>query len=49
LLGFALFGWLFKRFVVDPFILKPIRKKKEKAFVAKTEKDIAQMKKDDEE
>ncbi|MFJ1522334.1 adhesin [Spiroplasma sp. ald] len=47
--GFALLGWLFKRFVVDPFILKPIREKKEKAFVAKTEKDIAQMKKDDEE
>ncbi|MFU0252157.1 adhesin [Spiroplasma sp. Moj] len=49
LAGLALLGWLFKRFVVDPFILKPIREKKEKAFVAKTEKDIAQMKKDDEE
>ncbi|MFJ1522232.1 adhesin [Spiroplasma sp. ald] len=49
LAGLALFGWLFKQFVVDPFILKPIREKKEKAFVAKTEKDIAQMKIDDEE
>ncbi|MFW4371050.1 MAG: adhesin [Spiroplasma sp. hy2] len=49
LAGLVLLGWLFKRFVVHPFILKPIRKKKEKAFVAKTEKDIAQMKKDDEE
>ncbi|GAA6238914.1 MAG: hypothetical protein SPLM_10310 [Spiroplasma phoeniceum] len=49
LAGLGLLGWLFKRFVVDPFILKPIREKKEKAFVAKTEKDIAQMKKDDEE
>ncbi|MFW4370852.1 MAG: adhesin [Spiroplasma sp. hy2] len=49
LAGLALLGWLFKKFVVDPFILKPIREKKEKAFVAKTEKDIAQMKKDDEE
>ncbi|MFW4371148.1 adhesin, partial [Spiroplasma sp. K1] len=49
LAGLVLLGWLFKRFVVDPFILKPIREKKEKAFVAKTEKDIAQMKKDDEE
>ncbi|MBH8623345.1 adhesin [Spiroplasma sp. hyd1] len=49
LAGLALIGWLFKRFVINPFILKPIREKKEKAFVAKTEKDIAQMKKDDEE
>ena len=49
LAGLALLGWLFKRFVVTPFILAPIRKKKEKAFAAKTEKDIAQMKKDDEE
>ncbi|UNF61946.1 adhesin [Spiroplasma poulsonii] len=47
--GLVLLGWLFKRFVINPFILKPIREKKEKAFVAKTEKDIAQMKKDDEE
>ncbi|MFX4056995.1 MAG: hypothetical protein EHV01_001490 [Spiroplasma sp. hy2] len=49
LLGLFVLWWLFKKFVVDPFILKPIREKKEKAFVAKTEKDIAQMKKDDEE
>ena len=49
LLGVFILGWLLKRFVVDPFILAPIRKKKEKAFAAKTEKDIAQMKKDDEE
>ncbi|MFU0252076.1 adhesin [Spiroplasma sp. Moj] len=49
LLGLFVLGWLFKRFVINPFILKPIRDKKEKAFVAKTEKDIAQMKIDDEE
>ncbi|WP_425378047.1 hypothetical protein [Spiroplasma endosymbiont of Polydrusus pterygomalis] len=45
--GLLLLGWLFKKFVVTPYILEPIRKKKAKAFAEKTAKDIAQMKKDE--
>ncbi|WP_342256293.1 adhesin [Spiroplasma endosymbiont of Poecilobothrus nobilitatus] len=49
LFGLFILAWLFKKFVITPFVCEPIRKKKAKAFAIKTEKDIAQMKKDDEE
>ncbi len=45
--GLLLLGWLFKKFVVTPLILEPIRKKKAKAFAEQTAKDIAQMKADE--
>ncbi|WP_215826446.1 hypothetical protein [Spiroplasma endosymbiont of 'Nebria riversi'] len=47
--GLLLLGWLFKKFVVTPFILEPIRKKKVEAFQNQTEKDIVQMKADEKE
>ncbi len=47
--GLLLLGWLLKKFVVTPFILEPIRKKKVEAFQRQTEKDIAQMKADEKE
>ncbi|WP_174481648.1 hypothetical protein [Spiroplasma endosymbiont of Danaus chrysippus] len=47
LLGLLLLCWLLKKFVITPFILEPMRKKKSEAFQRQTEKDIAQMKADE--
>ncbi|BET37633.1 hypothetical protein [Spiroplasma ixodetis] len=47
LLGLLFLGWLLKKFVITPFILEPMRKKKSEAFQRQTKKDIAQMKADE--
>ena len=43
LLGVAILGYLFYKFVVDPHILKPIRKKQAQAHGDKIDKEIAEM------
>ncbi|WP_400248943.1 hypothetical protein [Spiroplasma sp. ald] len=39
---------MFKKFVVDPFILGPIRKKKEKAWRIREDKALAEIQAEEE-
>ncbi|RUO85948.1 adhesin [Spiroplasma endosymbiont of Megaselia nigra] len=48
LAGLALLGWLFKRFVVDTFILGPIRDKKQKAWRIREDKALVEMQAEEE-
>lgn len=48
LAGLALLGWLFKRFVINPFILKSIREKKEKAWRIREDKALAEIQAEEE-
>ncbi|GAA6238838.1 MAG: hypothetical protein SPLM_09540 [Spiroplasma phoeniceum] len=48
LVGLALLGWLLKRFVINPFILKPIREKKQKAWRIREDKALAEIQAEEE-
>ncbi|MBW1241327.1 MAG: adhesin (plasmid) [Spiroplasma poulsonii] len=48
LAGLVLLGWLFKKFVVDRFILGPIRDKKQKAWRIREDKALAEIEAEEE-
>ncbi|UNF62727.1 adhesin [Spiroplasma poulsonii] len=48
LAGLVLLGWLFKKFVVTPFILNPIRDKKQKAWRIREDKALAEIQAEEE-
>ncbi|KAF0850293.1 MAG: adhesin [Spiroplasma poulsonii] len=48
LAGFALLGWLLWKFVVDRFILGPIRDKKQKAWRIREDKSLAEIQAEEE-